>query len=224
MKYKSHKNDQFLEGVQEFGIHNLHFDKQKLLQDLLVDCDKEVWISGYRLILTSKITDSLVHAIQQGASIRMLISPPWHPGFQSVYGEKERAMDHYFKVLQAIARASDNVEKICEVRFTSKPLFNDTYKIDMHLVTGPYLHNRDEEHHRITANDFFTYDLIRKSRLYQLIESEYLTIWEEAEERLDWDRYAKAVEEYRTKDLRESEKVALIKNACTRIEAKIKYA
>ncbi|MNG10293.1 hypothetical protein D3C84_937520 [compost metagenome] len=76
------------------------------------------------------------------------------------------------------------------------------------------MHNRDEENHRITANDFFTYNLIKKSRLYELVENEYLTLWEEADSVLEWDRYYQAAEHIRMNDLREREKVELLRDAC----------
>lgn len=76
------------------------------------------------------------------------------------------------------------------------------------------MHNRDEDNHRITANDFFTYNLIKKSRLYHLVENEFLTIWEEADSVLMWDKYEKASKYIRTNDLREKEKIELIKEAC----------
>lgn len=215
VKYQNHKNDQFLEGVHEFGIDNLHFDKQQLLEQLLEDCDQEVWISGYRLILTSKITDYLAKVVGRGAHIKILISPPWKEGFKSVYGVNDRVMDNYFKVFQSIARACPDVENSCEIRFTNKPIFNDTYKVDARLITGPYLHNRDEEHQRISANDFFTYDLVKRSRLYKLVESEFTTLWEEAEETLVWRDFHRIVEDFRNKDLRESEKIELMQSACS---------
>lgn len=219
VKYKNHKNDQFLEGVHQFGINNLHFNKQKLLEQLLVDCDKEVWISGYRLILTSRITDHLEKAAKRGAKIKILISPPWNEAFQSVYGAHDKVMDNYFKVFQSIARSCPDVETSCEIRFTNKPIFNDTYKVDAHLITGPYMHNRDDEHHRITANDFFTYELVKRSRLYNLVESEFITLWEEAEDTLVWSQFPKVMEEFRNKDLRESEKIELMQSACTVISS-----
>ena len=167
--------------------------------------------------MTSKITASLSQAINQGAVLKILISPPWLDGFQLVYGDNNRVIDNYCIVFNAIARACRDaklpVEQICEVRFTKKPLFSDTYKVDLHIVTGPYMHNRDEDDHRITANDFFTYNLIKKSRLYHLVENEYMTLWEEAESFLVWDYFAKASEQIRMKDLREIEKIELIRGA-----------
>ncbi|MEC2344232.1 hypothetical protein P9H28_09035 [Paenibacillus barengoltzii] len=174
-------------------------------------------MSGYRLILTSKIAPSLSQAIRQGANLKLLISPPWMDGFKLVYGENDRVIDNYCKVFSAIAKACREanrpVEQVCEVRFTKKPLFSDTYKVDLHIVTGPYMHNRDEDDHRITANDFFTYNLIKKSRLYHLVENEYMTVWEEADSVLVWEEYAKASEQIRIQDLREKEKIELLKEA-----------
>ena len=70
------------------------------------------------------------------------------------YGDCQRVIDNYITVFDAIKRGSHNVTELCEIRFTNKPLFNDTYKVDNHLITGPYMHNRDEINKRITANDF----------------------------------------------------------------------
>ncbi|SMF28225.1 hypothetical protein SAMN02744102_02403 [Paenibacillus barengoltzii] len=217
VKYKNLENDKLLEGIHEFGINDLHFNKQQLLEHLLKSCDREVWVSGYRLILTSKIAPSLSQAIRQGANLKLLISPPWMDGFKLVYGENDRVIDNYCKVFSAIAKACREagrpVEEVCEVRFTQKPLFSDTYKVDLHIVTGPYMHNRDEDDHRITANDFFTYNLIKKSRLYNLVENEYMTLWEEADSVLVWEAYAKASEQIRIQDLREKEKIELMQEA-----------
>ncbi|EOS53591.1 hypothetical protein [Paenibacillus barengoltzii] len=217
VKYKNLENDKLLEGIHEFGINDLHFNKQQLLEHLLKSCDREVWVSGYRLILTSKIAPSLSQAIKQGANLKLLISPPWMDGFKLVYGESDRVIDNYCKVFSAIAKACREagrpVEEVCEVRFTQKPLFSDTYKVDLHIVTGPYMHNRDEDDHRITANDFFTYNLIKKSRLYNLVENEYMTLWEEADSVLVWEAYAKASEQIRIQDLREKEKIELMQEA-----------
>lgn len=217
VKYKNLENDKLLEGIHEFGINDLHFNKQQLLEHLLKSCDREVWVSGYRLILTSKIAPSLSQAIRQGANLKLLISPPWMDGFKLVYGENDRVIDNYCKVFSAIAKACREagrpVEEVCEVGFTQKPLFSDTYKVDLHIVTGPYMHNRDEDDHRITANDFFTYNLIKKSRLYNLVENEYMTLWEEADSVLVWEAYAKASEQIRIQDLREKEKIELMQEA-----------
>ena len=124
-------------------------------------------------------------------------------------------------IAKTCAEMGHSVEQICEVRFTKKPLFSDTYKVDMNIITGPYMHNHDEEHHRITANDFFTYDLIKKSHLYNLVKNEYLTLWNEADETLVWSNYLLAAEQIKINDLREKEKVKLISEACVPTKIKI---
>ena len=55
VRYRTYENDKCLEGIEALGIADLHFDKQKLLVKLLTDCNEELWISGYRLILTSQV-------------------------------------------------------------------------------------------------------------------------------------------------------------------------
>jgi len=42
VKYKNLENDKLLEGIHEFGINDLHFNKQQLLEHLLKSCDREV--------------------------------------------------------------------------------------------------------------------------------------------------------------------------------------
>ena len=100
------------------------------------------------------------------------------------------------------------------IYFTDKPLFSDTYKVDQNLVTGPYMHNRDGEYKRLMAKDFFSYNLVKKSRLYELVESEFLTLCEEATHELDWEKFARAYEEQETKDLNDEQKCRLLQEAC----------
>lgn len=86
----------------EFGINNLHFDKQELLEQLLPTCEKELFVSGYRLILLDKIAPLLTEVAQRGVEIRAIISPPWFDSFRLVYGEKEKVIDHYCRVFRAL--------------------------------------------------------------------------------------------------------------------------
>ena len=222
VQYKNSEKDQLLEGMHEFGINNLHFNKHELLEQLLPTCEKELYLSGYRLILLDKVSSYLTDAVKQGSQVRMVISPPWWDSFKLVYGENEKVIDHYCRVFHALMQgASDFVDfpKQVQVRFINKPLFSDTYKIDHHLITGPYLHNKTVFDNRITASDFFTYDLIRKSRLYELVDAENCTLWSEATMQLDWDKFEAAYAEIRNNDLREAEKMLLIKNACVPVVA-----
>jgi len=219
VQFKTHENDQFLEDIHTFGIANLNKDKETLLRDLLYDCDREIWISGYRLILTNHIKSDIARAIKRGAEVTALLCPPWCEGFKLVYGKNEKVMDNYFEVFHAISNAK-NSSKSYRILFTEKPLFSDTYKIDQHLVTGPYMHNKDEEYHRIMAKDFFSYNLVKKSKLYHLVEEEYLDLCSEATLALNWERFDNAYETLCVSDFREDEKINLLLSACDKIESK----
>lgn len=217
VQFRNSEKDQLLEGMHEFGINNLHFNKQELLESLLPTCEKELFLSGYRLILLDKVAPLLTEAASHGAQIRVIVSPPWYEGFRLVYGENEKVIDHYCRVFSALSRGcGKNVQTQCQVRFINKPFFSDTYKVDHHLITGPYLHNKTVFDNRITASDFFTYDLIRKSRLYELVEAENLTLWEEADEQLNWEQFEVIFQDIRNHDYRESEKIELMRSACVK--------
>ncbi len=222
LKYKEAESDKLMKGLHEFGISDLHFDKLELLENLMADCSRECWLSGYRLILTRKLIPHIESVVERGLTIRILVCPPWSDAYKSVYGTNDLTIDNYCKVFRAVLRAAGSpaeAAKLCQVKFTDKPLFNDTYKVDDYLITGSFLHNRDKEYGRITAGDFFCFDLERRSQLYDLINEEYLTLWDEATNCLDWNGFAKICEEYWTEDLRESEKIRWIQNVCQKIPA-----
>jgi hypothetical protein len=216
VKFKEHTNDIFLEGIEKLGISNLHFQKGDLLGALMERCEHVFWASGYRLILTKGLVPQIEALSRRGVTCRLLVSPPWHEAYRSVYGDQERVMANYYAVLDAFARGAEQGAPTCEVRFTGKPLFSDTYKVDTQLVTGPYMHNRDAVHGRITANDFFTYELHKHSRLYDLVSGEYETVWSDADEVLDWDRYRAASAASRTEDLNDQQLQAALRAACVR--------
>ena len=69
-------------------------------------------------------------------------------------------------------------------------------------------------HYGSTASDFFCFDLERESELYNLINDEYLTLWEESASALDWHAFSQALAQYKASDLLESEKLELLMNAC----------
>lgn len=220
LKYKEAESDKLMKGLHEFGICDLHFDKLELLENLMADCSRECWLSGYRLILTRKLIPYIENVVERGLNVRILVCPPWGDAYKSVYGTNDLTIDNYCKVFRAVLRAAGSpaeAAKLCQVKFTDKPLFNDTYKVDDYLITGSYLHNRDKEYGRITAGDFFCFDLERRSQLYDLINEEYLTLWDEATSGLDWDAFAAICEDYWTKDLRESEKIDWIRNVSVAI-------
>lgn len=218
VNYRSRQNDKLLEGLHAFGIRDLHFNKQALILDLLKDCSNYLWISGCRLILTRKVAPSIARQIRSRLDLRVrcLVCPPWTQSYRLIYGEDSDIMDNYFTVFRTLQQAYGGRPIQCEVHVIDKPLFNDTYKFDKVTVTGPFLHARDASGGRITANDFFTYDVIRQSRLQALMEGEYATLWDEASLQLDWDRFQDACRRYRP-DMKEEDKAALLKECCVKI-------
>jgi hypothetical protein len=213
VQFKSSENDRFLEDIHTFGIDNLNKNKEIVLSDLLHDCRDEFWISGYRLILTRNLKSEIESAVERGVRIKAILCPPWTEAFRLVYGEHEKSMDNYFEVLHAICeKRKPDLEY--DIRFVEKPLFSDTYKVDQNLVTGPYMHNRDSEYNRMMAKDFFSYNLVKKSELYNLVEGEFLTLMNEAALVLDWEKFKDAYQRLCEEDLRESEKMQLLKSAC----------
>ena len=218
VNYRSRQNDKLLEGLHAFGIRDLHFNKQALILDLLKDCSNYLWVSGCRLILTRKIAPSIARQIRTrpDLQVRCLVCPPWTQSYHLIYGEDHNVMDNYFTVFRTIQQACDGRPVPCKVHVIDKPLFNDTYKFDKVTVTGPFLHARDASGGRIPANDFFTYDVIRQSRLQALMEGEYATLWDEAPLELDWDRFQDAGRRYRP-DMTEEEKAELLQKCCVPI-------
>lgn len=217
VQFKAYENDQFLEDIHTFGIANLNQDKGALLQEFLSECDHEIWISGYRLILTDTLKSDISKAVERGAAVKAVICPPWTEAFRMVYGEHEKVMDYYFNVFHAISMAKKHSENKFEIRFIDKPIFSDTYKIDQNLVTGPYMHNRDEQYNWTMAKDFFSYILIKKSKLYHLVETEYLTLFEEAKFRLNWEKFDQKYQEKLVSDWCEKQKIDALFAACDEV-------
>lgn len=217
VSYHSHKNEQFLEDMHEFGIQKLYQDKKEALQSLLSDCDRMIWISGYRLILTNNIKKDIYDSIKRGADVRAVICPPWELAFQMVYGSNEKVLDNYLHVFETINKGRKEMgksEDSMQVVFVDKPIFSDTYRVDQNLITGPYMHNRDEEYHRLMAKDFFSYHIVRQSKLYEIIDGEYRTLFAEAKWKLDWKEFEKVYQAIESSDLREAEKIEMLRKAC----------
>lgn len=217
--YKDSEKDQFLEDIHTFGIANLNRNKEEALKELLQDCDKEIWISGYRLIMTVNLKEDIANAMSNhGVKVRLLACPPWENAYQLVYGE-DKVMDNYFKVFYTLFLAEKDYrkeknEKLVEIRFVDKPIFSDTYRIDQRLVSGPYMHNRDKYSKKIMAKDFFSYNLVKKSPLYDLVDEEFRTLWDEAYQEVDFDRFEEVYHRYATSDLTEAEKKQLLQEIC----------
>lgn len=214
VKYRAHQNDVFLEGIAKLGISNLHFDKQSLLSELMDECSRTLWAVGYRCILTSNLADKVELAASRKVAIRLLIVPPWTDSFRLVYGEQEKVADNYLAILLAVLRGSgDQVASNIEVRFVDRPLFNDTYRVDDVVVTGPYMHNADSLYGKLSANDFFTYELHRASHLHGLISDEFEVLWQAAESQLDWTLFCRLADELPAMDLNDQQKLAKLRQA-----------
>lgn len=125
----------------------------------------------------------------------MLLCPPWSYTHQLVYSDIDRTIDRYIDLLSMIvANDSQGVGSV-QIRFTVQPLFNDTYLCDDSIVTSPYMHNNDLTYGKISATDFFTYEVDHHTRLYDLLRDEYDTLFENAECEISRDDIVAALSE-----------------------------
>lgn len=191
LKYRESRNDEYINTLKSFGIDNLQFHKDELLEALVPTCSKEIWISGYRLIMTAKasfrkaLQEGCRRAAQKGLCVRILTVAPWSETFRLVYGNEDVA-DNYLKVLTDLGRYQQEYGIRLQVRMTEKPIFNDTYKVDDRFITGPYLHCTNERNQKITARDFFSLDINDpKKELYDIIYKDYMAVWDSADYELD---------------------------------------
>ena len=187
-QYRINEHDGFLRDMREMGIKELTLDKQALLMTKIAASHSIIWLSGYKHILTSSIVWGLQDAAKRGVRVLLLISPPWLGGFQAVYDTDSKAVYNYVKVVRSILCAvqkddsSRSTNDFFEVRFTSKVLFNDTYRVDDCIITSPYSHKTDLVK---TARDFFTWTVDTNSGPHALIEAEFQMLWDSSEEYLD---------------------------------------
>ena len=226
VSYQTHKNDQYLEDLYQFGIGTFRRDKKEMLQSMLAECDKTVWISGYRLILTRNIRKDILAAIERGATVISVVCPPWSEAFRMVYGDNEKVMDNYLECIHTVnqgriehgADGTDPSREQFWFVFVDKPIFSDTYRIDQNLVTGPYMHNRDPDYNRMMATDFFSYDIVRQSELYSIVDEEYKTLMRDSKWMLCWDRFEAVYEKIKAGDYREEDKKKLLFSVCREIK------
>ena len=218
VSYRSHQNETFFEDMHEFGIGSLNGDKETALREHLKECDKVIWISGYRLIMTEHLKNEIHDDILRGAPVYAVICPPWTDAFKMVYGTNEKVMDYYFKVFGSMLSAKNDAHRKddeLEIHFLNKPIFSDTYRVDQHLITGPYMHNKDPEFKKMMAKDFFSYNVVRESSLYQIINEEFLMLFsDESQWQLDWTKFEKAYKKYDDEDLNDKEKIDLFRDSC----------
>lgn len=193
LKYRDSQNDEYINNLKSFGIENLQFHKDELLESIIPKCSHEIWITGYRLIMTGKKTfrKALREACRRnpGLTVRVLVVPPWSETFRLVYGTED-VIDNYIKIFADLCDCMRQYGTDLEIRFTDKPVFNDTYKVDDRFVTGPYLHCFDDKNGKITAKDFFSLDINDPHKqLYELISKDYMSVWNESTVKLDCHRF-----------------------------------
>ena len=197
IKYRDSKNDEYISSLKGFGIENLQFQKDILLEDLIEKSKKELWISGYRLIMTSR--GDFLNAIEGACknnkhySIKLLLVPYWTETYKAIYGD-ESVEENYIKVFNLLKKCRDEYGTDVDVRFTKKTLFSDTYKVDNRIITGPYLHCKDKglSDRKLTAKDFFSLDITDENKeLHRLMKEDFLNIWNSETISLDWENYNK---------------------------------
>ena len=193
LKIRESKNDSFISKFKDFGIENLHFDKSEVLETLIPKCRDEIWISGYRLIMTSKppFRSALVLACKRSKNLKMkiLCVPPWSEVYKNTYGDDDTTAN-YMIVFKDLCECVKTQGLKLEVRFVNRTIFNDTYKVDNRFITGPYLNCTDRYKNKITAKDFFTLDVDGKEKkLYKILYDDYMAVWDEAENSLNIEKF-----------------------------------
>lgn len=229
LKYRESKNDEYILTLKSFGIENLQFHKDELLERIIPKCKNEIWISGYRLIMTAKASfmEAIVAACKKhtGIKIKVLTVAPWSETFRLVYGNED-VTNNYFKVFYTLCCCMQDYGCQLEIRMTDKPIFNDTYKVDNRFVTGPYLHCINDNDQKITAKDFFSLDINDpKKDLYNIIYKDYMAVWNSAFCKLDCasfqDIYFK--EKNRILTFEKTKKIDLLKNSCRPLDYVFNY-
>jgi len=219
IEIKNNERGEALEDIYSFGIEDLSTKKGDVLLEQLTSCKKEIWISGYRLILTNRLRDMFALPVEKGANCKVIVCPPWTDAFKLVYGE-DKVIGNYFEVFNALHKASLESGAEVKVYFVAKPLFSDTYKIDDKLISGPYLHNRDEKYNRIMASDFFTYIVGKDKPLYSLLEKEFATLESEVVWEINWEKFEHAYEKYAeaAAAIAEEERIEIFMKAIEKVE------
>ncbi len=223
LKIRESKNDDYISSLKNYGIENLQFNKNELLEGIIPNCRDEIWISGCRLVMTAKpsFRNALITACKRSRNlhIKILATPPWTTAYQLIYGKEEVTLN-YLRILRDLILCIERYNLDLEVRFSQKPLFSDTYKVDDRFITGPYLHCADKYNNRITAKDFFSLDITSpETELYKLFYGDYMTIWQEATAYLDIKLLANKLSGVeKLSALSEQQRTDLLLECCVAIE------
>lgn len=190
IRYRDAIRDEYMDSLKSYGISSMRFEKGVLLESLIPKAKEQIWISGYRLKMTSKLTflDALESTlVDNDLEVRVLLVPPYFETYKNVYADDD-VSEHYHAVFKTLLKyPNDNII----IKFIDKPLFNDTYRVDSRIVTSPYMHCTYADGTKIEAKDFFTIDITdTNSKLYELIEDEYNLLWNDPQAyTLDLDKY-----------------------------------
>ena len=222
IKIRESKNDTFISKFKSFGIEDLHFDKSEVLTKLIPHCREEIWISGYRLIMTSKprFRQALLKACKDAKNlkIKILVIPPWSETYKLTYGDDDTSIN-YLTVFKDLCECIETEKVDLEIRFANHPLFSDTYKVDNRFITGSYLNCMDKFNTQITAKDFFTLDIVgQETPLYELIRDDYLAVWNLADYKLDnilFNEKIKSINDFHK--LNSLERFELIQSCCIKL-------
>lgn len=220
LKYRESKNDEYISTLKSFGIENLQFHKDELLESIIPKCSNEIWISGYRLIMTAKA--SFLEALSSACrgcpelKVRVLTVAPWSETFRLVYGNED-VTNNYLKVFYTLSKCAEQYGTCLEIKMTEKPIFNDTYKVDDRFVTGPYLHCVSKNNQKITAKDFFSLDINDpRKELYGIISKDYCAVWDTAGYILNCRSFYEAccAEGDKIREYTSEQKLAFIRRFC----------
>lgn len=217
LKFKESKNDEYISKLKSFGIENLQFHKEEVLKRIIPSCKKELWISGYRFIMTAD--DEFLNSIKTACKwhkdikIKVLAVAPWSEAFKNIYGDED-VYSNWFKVFRTMNTCSQNTQNI-EIKVTNKVLFNDTYRVDDVFVTSPYLHCNSTKEQKILAKDFFSLVINDESkRLFKIVEDDYMTIWDKTNVTFNLMEFCQKVENRNYSDYTKTEIEKLIKGFC----------
>jgi hypothetical protein len=181
---KINERNEFFRSLKEHGIENMHHNKKDVLISWIRNAKKEVYITGYRQILTLSLLDDLLFALNNSKELKIMIlaCPPWMDTYKRIFNDDTSI--NYIALIKKLKDKVPDFNRRIFIRFTEKPLFNDTYIIDHHLITSPYVHNRVKTGLTpdiITADQFFSLEVADDSNLFNFFKEDFMAVWETAD-------------------------------------------
>jgi hypothetical protein len=189
---KINERNDFFRSLKEHGIENMHHNKKDVLTAWIKNANNEIYITGYRLILTLSLLDDLLDALSRNKKleVKLLACPPWTDTYKKIFGDDDASINYLSLIKKLKDKVSDFEDRV-DIRFTDNPLFNDTYIIDNHLITSPYVHNRvntESTSNIITADRFFSLEITDNSSLFNFFKDDFVAVWDsDSTKKLDAD-------------------------------------